>query len=101
PGSGTREVFEDALKQWGVKLADLNIIISLGSTESIKSFVLDTEAAGVFSTHAIRKHEQKQFKVTRLRKNVIKSKFSFMTKQRAENKLSDSFIRFGRRSYNL
>src|SRR5699024_7685453 len=98
PGSGTREVFEDALKQWGVKLADLNIAISLGSTESIKSFVLDTEAAGVFSTHAIRKYEQKQFKVTRLRKNVIKRQFSFMTKQGAEHKLAESFIRFCRRS---
>src|SRR5699024_10253509 len=37
-GSGTREVFEDTLEEWDVKLADLNIVISLGSTESIKSF---------------------------------------------------------------
>src|SRR5699024_1528821 len=39
-GSGTREVFEDAVRERGVKLTDLNIIISLGSTESIKSFLL-------------------------------------------------------------
>ena len=100
-GSGTREVFEDTLEEWDVKLADLNIVISLGSTESIKSFVLDTDAAGVFSTHAIRRHEQKQFKVIRLQENAIKRQFSFITKQGAEHKLAESFIRFCRHSYNL
>lgn len=100
-GSGTREVFEEAMNAEGLKLTDLDISIWLGSTESIKTYILDTRSAGVFSTYAIRPHEMEQFRIYHLTDHPIERRLSFITKQGTEHKLTERFIRFCRRSYNL
>ncbi|SHG71567.1 DNA-binding transcriptional regulator, LysR family [Fodinibius roseus] len=100
-GSGTREVFEKALKQLGLTLADLNILISLGSTESIKSFLPGSGAIGVFSTSAIRKGEQASFTFSYLKEYRIPRKFQFVIKHGSAHKLAREFIRFSKRHYNV
>lgn len=100
-GSGTREVFEEAIRNRGIKLSDLNVIISLGSTESIKSFLLNADAVGVFSTAAIRSEEEELFHYAHIRGEPILRTFSFMTKQGTDHKLARSFIKFCKRHYNL
>ena len=100
-GSGTREVFEEAVRSQGIKLTDLNVIMSLGSTESIKSFILDADAVGAFSIAAIRREEKALFHYVRLQADPISRTFSFMTKQGADHKLARSFIRFCEGHYNL
>ena len=45
PGSGTRQVFEDALQQAGIDLSRLQVLMQLGSTQAIKALV--TERVGV------------------------------------------------------
>lgn len=99
-GSGTREVFEDAIEEAGIKLSNLNIVISLGSTESIKSFISHAEAVGVFSINGIRPDEKDFFHISRLNENPIKRKFSFITQHGVEHKLSNNFIQFCQRLYN-
>lgn len=96
-GSGTREVFEKELEQIGLTLSDLNILMSLGSTESIKSFLPNTKAVGVFSTSAIRSSERSQFTISRLKEYTIQRKFRFIVKQGSAHKLAKEFIRFCRR----
>lgn len=93
-GSGTREVFEKALEQVGLTLSDVNVLISLGSTESIKSFLLNTKAIGVFSTSAIRKSERPLFTISRLKEHIIQRTFRFIVKQGSSHKLAKEFIRF-------
>ncbi|MEX0720103.1 MAG: LysR family transcriptional regulator [Balneolaceae bacterium] len=100
-GSGTREVFEKAIKGVGLTLNDLNITITLGSTESIKSYLIDSEALGVFSTSAIRKNEENLFKISRLEKTLVTRRFQFMVKQGSAHKLGKEFIRFSKKYYNL
>lgn len=54
-GSGTLEVLEKALTEHGVKLSDLNVVMHLGSTESIKLFLQETDALAVVSVRSIYK----------------------------------------------
>lgn len=54
-GSGTLEVLERTLNKHHVKLSDLNVIMHLGSTESIKLFLQETDALAVVSVRSIYK----------------------------------------------
>ncbi|MDQ0337957.1 DNA-binding transcriptional LysR family regulator [Caldalkalibacillus uzonensis] len=54
-GSGTRTVMEKHLAQAGVELEDLNIILELGSTESVKSAVESNLGVSILSRTAIKK----------------------------------------------
>lgn len=103
PGSGTREVFEEAVREIGYKLSDLNIAITLGSTESIKSYLIDADSKilGVFSTSAIRGEEEPLYDIYRIENHPIIRTFSFIQKQGVNSKLATGFIRFCRDHYNL
>lgn len=52
-GSGTLEVIERELLKCGVKISDLNILLHLGSTESIKQFLESSNAFAILSVAAI------------------------------------------------
>lgn len=54
-GSGTLEVIEYALKQVNLKINDLQIEMQLGSTESIKSYLLNSDCFAFMSIHAVDK----------------------------------------------
>lgn len=54
PGSGSRWFFEQSLGACGTTLADLNIVMELGSNEAIKEAVADGGAAAVLSDLALR-----------------------------------------------
>ncbi len=54
-GSGTLEVLEKALDRHHIKLSDLNVMMHLGSTESIKLFLQETDALAVVSVRSIYK----------------------------------------------
>ncbi|HVC99454.1 MAG TPA: LysR substrate-binding domain-containing protein [Pirellulales bacterium] len=54
PGSGSRWFFEQSLGACGTTLADLNIVLELGSNEAIKEAVADGGAAAVLSDLAVR-----------------------------------------------
>ena len=54
-GSGTLDVFERALLQHNLKLSSLNVLMYLGSTESIKLFLEHTDCMGIVSIRSVHK----------------------------------------------
>jgi len=52
-GSGTLEVIEESLIKHGIDIRNLNTVIHLGSTESIKSFLQDFDGLAVVSSRAV------------------------------------------------
>ena len=60
PGSGTLEVIDHALRTHGIKLADLNVEMQLGSTESVKSYMLQSNCLAFISIYAIGKELRNQ-----------------------------------------
>ena len=52
-GSGSLEVLEKALALHQLKLAQLNIIMQMGTTEGIKRFLYNTDSVGVVSIQAV------------------------------------------------
>jgi DNA-binding transcriptional LysR family regulator len=58
PGSGTRQVFENALSRAGIDPSSLKILMQLGSTESIKALVAENIGATVISERTVRKEIQ-------------------------------------------
>ncbi len=100
-GSGTLEVVESALKDHGIKLSNLPIVMHLGSTESIKSFLEHSHALSFFSIRAIKKEvEQAELKILPINDFKIMRKFSFINLHGQQDGLSTTFIRFAKRHYN-
>lgn len=54
-GSGSLAVIANKLKEYDIKLPDLNIVLHLGSTESIKSYLAYSDSIALISIHAVRK----------------------------------------------
>ncbi|MGQ1891939.1 LysR family transcriptional regulator [Thermophagus sp. OGC60D27] len=52
-GSGTLEVIREALSRHGIEIGTLNTLIHLGSTESIKNFLLDFDGLAIVSEKAV------------------------------------------------
>ena len=52
-GSGTLDVVEAALAEHQVKLSQLNVLLQMGSTESIKLFLENSDALGIVSIRAV------------------------------------------------
>ena len=101
PGSGTLETIDLALKSNNLKLNELNIEIQLGSTESIKSYVLHSDALAFLSIHSIL-HELKNQTLTviDIRNLDIEREFNFIIPEGEQSKLVNLFIEFCNR-YNL
>ena len=57
-GSGTQQRFEEALKDWGIDLAQLNIILVLNTGEMVKALVETGKAAAGISELMIEKELQ-------------------------------------------
>lgn len=81
-GSGTLEVFEQALKQYHISLSQLNIIMQLGSTEAIKRFLSQSNSMGIVSIQAITQELlEGKFKVIDIQDFIPHRHFSFIHKQ--------------------
>ncbi|MEL6674882.1 MAG: LysR family transcriptional regulator [Bacteroidota bacterium] len=79
PGSGTRKVIESALSQKGIEPDDLNVEMVLGSTEGIKSYLLNTEAYAFLSIHAILDElKTNQLRIIEVKKLDIKRHFQYV-----------------------
>lgn len=94
-GSGTLEVFESELAARHIKLSALNILIQLGSTESIKLFLENSDCLSVLSVRAVRKElASGLLKVIDIKNFALERMFSFVEKQGQNSGLEESFIRF-------
>lgn len=101
PGSGTLETIDLALKSKNIKLNELNIEIQLGSTESIKSYVLHSNTLAFLSIQSILQELKNQTLIIIDIKNlVIERNFNFIIPEGEQSKLVNLFIDFCNR-YNL
>lgn len=94
-GSGTLDVFERALLQHNMKLAALNVLMYLGSTESIKLFLEHTDCMGVVSIRSVRKElVAGSLRVVEIKGMPMQRVFNFVQLQGQEGGLSEVFMRF-------
>lgn len=95
PGSGTLEVIAHALKPLGIKISQLQKEMELDSTESIKRYLLHSEALAFLSIHAIRRELQdKACAVIRINGLQIERDFYFIRQHGQPEALPDLFMKF-------
>ncbi len=101
-GSGTRDVIEYELNAKKIKLSTLNVIMYLGSTETLKSFLLSSDCLGFVPIRAVRKElNAKLFKIIRIKDFQIFRKFDFITIRGPKpSGLNKEFMRFAGKHYN-
>jgi DNA-binding transcriptional LysR family regulator len=101
-GSGTLEVIEFALKQVDVKITDLQIEMQLGSTESIKSYLLNSDCFAFMSIHAVDKElKNNELIVLDVANLSIERYFYIITLLGKSDSLSELFIQNISSYYNL
>jgi DNA-binding transcriptional LysR family regulator len=94
-GSGTLDVFESYMASNNLKLSKFNILMQLGSTESIKLFLENSDAIGIISIKAITKElAAGQFKIIDVKGLTAERQFSFVRLQGQNGGLGDSFMQF-------
>ena len=95
-GSGTLlDVFERALLQHNLKLSSLNVLMYLGSTESIKLFLEHTDCMGIVSIRSV--HQELvagNLRVVEIKGMPMLREFNFVQLQGQEGGLSQVFMRF-------
>ena len=101
-GSGTLEVIEYALKKAGLKFSDLQIEMQLGSTESIKSYLLNSDCFAFMSIHAVSKElKNKELTVLDVERLSVERYFYIITLLGKSDSLSELFIQNMSNHYNL
>ena len=95
PGSGTLEVIAHALKPFDIKISQLQTEMQLGSTESIKSYLLHSNCMAFLSIYSILK-ELKNKEVTIIDVNglTIERNFHFIQSHGEAETLPDLFMKF-------
>lgn len=99
PGSGTLDVLAHALLNYGIKISDLNVEMQLGSTESIKSYLLHSSCLAFLSVHAILKElKNNECRIIDIRGLSIERPFQFIQQHGQATSIAELFIRFARSS---
>ncbi len=94
-GSGTLDVVEAALAEHQIKLSQLNVLLQMGSTESIKLFLENSEALGIVSIRAVtRELMSGRLKVIEVEGFCAERMFTFAEPQGQNGGVEESFIRY-------
>jgi len=94
-GSGSLEVIVSALKNVNVKFSQLNIELILESSESIKSYLLYSNAFAFLSVHSIFKElKNNELKIIDIKDLNIERYFYFIIQQGGSNHLQELFLKF-------
>lgn len=94
-GSGSLEVIKLALKKAGVSFSQLNIELVLESSESIKSYLINSGSFAFLSNHAITKElKNNELKIIEIKSLNIQRYFYFITPQGDKHHLKDLFVKF-------
>ena len=102
PGSGTLEVIEYALKPFEINLSQLIIEMELGSTESIKSYLINSDCVAFISIHAIEKElKNQELVILDVNNIIIERYFYIISLQGKTDALSELFIKNISNYYNL
>ncbi len=100
-GSGTLDVILKHLyDNFNITLNDLNVLMHLGSTESIKSYLYHSDAMAIISCVAVRKEiEAGLFKKITLKGVKFKRNFRFVCPHGTQKMLNAKFIAFAKRNF--
>ena len=102
PGSGTLEVIEYALKPFNISLSQLTIEMELGSTESIKSYLMHSDCVAFVSIHAIETElKNQELVILDIHNLTIERNFYIISLQGKTDALSELFIKNISNYYNL
>lgn len=94
-GSGTLEVIERRLGEHHIKLSALNVIMQMGSTEGIKSFLANYDCVALVSVQAVtRELLSDTLTVIDIDGLGFEREFSFATLQGVPGTIAENFIRF-------
>ena len=94
-GSGTSEIIEDYLQKFGIKMRDLNIHMQLGSTESIKNYLLFSDTFAFLSVYSVKQDlTDDRLCIIDIDELEMTRTFSFVTRQGQPSPLSRLFVRF-------
>lgn len=97
PGSGTLEVLAHALKPLGIKIAQLQNEMQLGSTESMKRYLLHSDSMAFMSIHSISKElTNKECSIVDVKGLHIERYFYFIQLQGQPTALPELFMKFAR-----
>lgn len=101
-GSGTLEVIEHALKPLKIKMSELTVEMQLGSTESIKSYLMNSNCVAFISIHAIQNElKNNELVILDVDNLMMERYFYIISLQGKTDALSDLFIKNISRHYNL
>lgn len=101
-GSGTLDVVEKFLNSRDIKLSALNVLMYLGSTESIKRFLEQTDCLGIVSIRSIaRELAAGIFRVVEIKEMELSREFSFVRLQGQEDGLAQLFMEYALRDRNI
>lgn len=99
PGSGTLEVLAHALQDHQIKISDLNVEMQLGSTESIKSYLLHSNSLAFLSVNAILKElKNNECRIIDIKGLSIDRPFQFIQHYGQATSIAELFIRFAKNS---
>jgi len=93
PGSGTRQVLEESLRQVGVSLSQLNIRFVLSTTQAIKAMVSRGLGASVLSPYTIHPEERHHFHTLTLREASLSRHFSLVHRHSLDHALAQRLVR--------
>ncbi len=101
PGSGTLEVIAHALKPFNMKISDLQCEMQLGSTESIKSYLLHSGCMAFLSVYSIFKElKNNELTIIEIEGLKIERTFHFIQLHGDTEGLPEVFMEFARQ-YNF
>lgn len=95
-GSGTLEVIEKDLAMHNKKISDMNILMQLGNTESIKLFLENNSSVyAIISIAAIAKElKNKSLKIIDIKGLEMSREFAFVINQGSQNMIRKRFVEF-------
>lgn len=101
-GSGTLEVIEHALKSLEISFSQLTVEMELGSTESIKSYLMNSDCVAFVSIHAIEKElKNNELAILDVKNLSMERYFYIISLQGKKESLSDLFLKNISSYYNL
>ncbi len=100
-GSGTLDVIEHELEKRKISMKDLHVEIQLGSSESIKRYLYNSDAYAMLSIAAVSSElKEHKLKVVEISDMSIDREFRFITKHGDNSKIAELFKQFCLRYHN-
>lgn len=94
-GSGTQEFIQNQLKKSGIDVQQLKITMQLGSSESIKSYLMHSEALAFLSISTVLSElKHNQLSVIDIKNFSIERDFNFITLKGEQSELINLFRKF-------